>query len=57
MLVYSFWPLSSSGNMQAASLPTEKSRLNAITGLLSDQNGAVQQTDVPHAKAFPKESL
>jgi len=57
MLVYSFWPLSSSGNVQMASLHTEKSRLNAITGLLSNQNGAVQQTDKPCAKTFPKESV
>lgn len=57
MFMYSFWPLSSSGNMQAASLPREKSRLNAITGLLSDQKGEVQQTDKPRAKAFPKEGF
>lgn len=57
MLVHSFWLHSSSGNMQAASLPTEKGRLHAITGLLSDQNGTVQQTDKPRAKAFPKESF
>lgn len=57
MLMYLFWPLSSGGNMRAASLLTEKSRLNAITGLLSDQNGSVQQTDKHCAKAFPKESF
>lgn len=57
MFMYSFWPLSSSGNMQAASLPREKSRLNAITGLLSDRKGEVQQTDKPRAKAFPKEGF
>lgn len=56
MFAYSFWLHSSSGNMQAASLPTEKGRLHAITGLLSDQNGKVQQIN-PVPKHFLEKAL